>query len=105
MNVPGVFRELFTRCGEISEVGVIPLRVCLIEILQNWSSGDTFSILIHAEENRMPTQTNPGAARLRPRGLERPVQCFYLCPCLFTHKIVQCARVVWTVEDARDFIR
>ncbi|CAG8020515.1 unnamed protein product [Penicillium nalgiovense] len=38
MNFPGVFRELFTRCGEISEVGVIPLRACLIEILQNWSS-------------------------------------------------------------------
>ncbi|KAI2672541.1 hypothetical protein LCP963914a_9382 [Penicillium roqueforti] len=38
MNVPRVFRELFTRCGEISEVGIVPLRECLIEILQNWSS-------------------------------------------------------------------
>lgn len=38
MNVPRVFRELFTRCGEVFEVGIIPLRACLIEILQNWSS-------------------------------------------------------------------
>lgn len=38
MNVPRVFRELFTRCGEVSEVGIIPLRECLIEISQNWSS-------------------------------------------------------------------
>lgn len=37
MNVPRVFRELFIRCGEVSEVGVIPLRECLIEIFQNWS--------------------------------------------------------------------
>lgn len=37
MTVPRVFRELFTRCGEVSEVGVIPLRECLIEIFQNWS--------------------------------------------------------------------
>ncbi|BCS09290.1 phosphotransferase enzyme family protein [Aspergillus luchuensis IFO 4308] len=37
-NVPRVFRELFTRCGEVSEVGVIPLRARLIEIFQNWSS-------------------------------------------------------------------
>jgi len=38
MNVPRVFRELFTRCGEVSEVGVVPLQACLIEIFQNWSS-------------------------------------------------------------------
>lgn len=38
MNVPRVFRELFVRCGEVSEVGVIPLRACLIEIFQNWST-------------------------------------------------------------------
>lgn len=38
MNVPRVFRELFIRCGELSEVGVIPLRACLIEIYQNWSN-------------------------------------------------------------------
>ena len=37
MNVPRVFRELFIRCGEVSEVGVIPLRECLIEIFQSWS--------------------------------------------------------------------
>lgn len=38
MNVPRVFRELFIRCGEVSEFGVIPLRACLIEIFQNWSN-------------------------------------------------------------------
>lgn len=38
MNVPRVFRELFIRCGEISEVGVVPLRECLIEIFQSWSN-------------------------------------------------------------------
>ncbi|KAJ5950252.1 Aminoglycoside phosphotransferase [Penicillium vulpinum] len=37
MNVPRVFRELFIRCGETSEVGVLPLRACLIEISQSWS--------------------------------------------------------------------
>lgn len=37
MNVPRVFQELFTRCGEVSEVGIIPLRACLIEIFQNWA--------------------------------------------------------------------
>ncbi|EER25340.1 hypothetical protein CPC735_019470 [Coccidioides posadasii C735 delta SOWgp] len=36
MNLPRVFRELFKRCGETSEVGVIPLRACLIEIFENW---------------------------------------------------------------------
>jgi aminoglycoside phosphotransferase (APT) family kinase protein len=36
MSVPRVFRELFTRCGEFSEVGIVPLRACLIEICQNW---------------------------------------------------------------------
>ncbi|RHZ47802.1 uncharacterized protein CDV56_104518 [Aspergillus thermomutatus] len=38
MSVPRVFRELFIRCGEVSEVGIVPLRACLIEIFQNWSS-------------------------------------------------------------------
>ncbi|EAW13223.1 uncharacterized protein ACLA_016690 [Aspergillus clavatus NRRL 1] len=38
MNVPRVFRELFIRCGEVSEVGIVPLRECLIEIFQSWSS-------------------------------------------------------------------
>lgn len=37
MNIPHVFRELFIRCGEVSEVGIIPLRTCLIEIFQSWS--------------------------------------------------------------------
>ncbi|GES59319.1 phosphotransferase enzyme family protein [Aspergillus terreus] len=37
MNVPRVFRELFIRTGEISDVGVVPLRECLIEIFKNWS--------------------------------------------------------------------
>ncbi|KOS42939.1 hypothetical protein ACN38_g6178 [Penicillium nordicum] len=38
MNVPRVFRELFVRCGEISEMGILPLRECLIEISQSWSN-------------------------------------------------------------------
>ena len=38
LNVPRVFRELFTRCGEVSEMDIIPLRACLIEIFQSWSS-------------------------------------------------------------------
>lgn len=37
MNVPRVFRELFIRTGETSDVGVVPLRECLIEIFKNWS--------------------------------------------------------------------
>jgi hypothetical protein len=37
MNVPRVFQELFTRCGEVSEMGIVPLRACLIEISQSWS--------------------------------------------------------------------
>ena len=36
MNVPGVFRELFIRCGEVLEKGAEPLRACLIEISQSW---------------------------------------------------------------------
>ncbi|PYH75683.1 phosphotransferase enzyme family protein [Aspergillus uvarum CBS 121591] len=38
MNVPRVFRELFVRCGEVSVVGIVPLRECLIEIWRNWSA-------------------------------------------------------------------
>lgn len=38
MNMPHVFRELFIRCGEVSEVGVLPFQACLIEIFQNWST-------------------------------------------------------------------
>ncbi|KAK6810705.1 hypothetical protein RU639_013517 [Aspergillus parasiticus] len=36
MDIPRVFRETFVRCSEISEVGAIPLRECLIEIQRNW---------------------------------------------------------------------
>ncbi|KAE8366087.1 kinase-like domain-containing protein [Aspergillus caelatus] len=38
MNIPRVFRDFFIHCGEVSEVGAIPLRECLIEIFWNWSS-------------------------------------------------------------------
>lgn len=38
MSVPRVFRELFIRCGEVSDVGIVPLRACLIEICQNWAN-------------------------------------------------------------------
>lgn len=38
MNIPRVFKELFVRCGEVSEYRVIPLRPCLIEIFQSWIS-------------------------------------------------------------------
>ncbi|KAE8352037.1 phosphotransferase enzyme family protein [Aspergillus coremiiformis] len=38
MDIPRVFREVFIRCSEISEVGTVPLRECLIEIFRNWSS-------------------------------------------------------------------
>ncbi|CAG8218062.1 unnamed protein product [Penicillium olsonii] len=37
MTVPRVFRELFLRCGEVSDVGVLPLRACLIELFHSWS--------------------------------------------------------------------
>ncbi|CAK47965.1 kinase-like protein [Aspergillus niger CBS 101883] len=36
-NIPRVIQELFIRSGEVSEMGVIPLRACLIEIFQNWA--------------------------------------------------------------------
>lgn len=36
-NVSPVFQELFRRRGETAEMGVLPLRGCLIEIFQNWS--------------------------------------------------------------------
>ncbi|KAL4919143.1 phosphotransferase enzyme family protein [Aspergillus aurantiobrunneus] len=38
MNIPRVFRELFIRVGEISDIGIVLLRECLIEIFQNWSN-------------------------------------------------------------------
>jgi hypothetical protein len=37
MNVPSVFWKLFVRCGEIWEVGCVPLRECLIEIFLSWA--------------------------------------------------------------------
>ncbi|EFR05505.1 serine/threonine protein kinase [Nannizzia gypsea CBS 118893] len=37
MTLPRVFRELFKRCGETSEVGILPLRACMIEIFHSWS--------------------------------------------------------------------
>ncbi|KAJ5936820.1 hypothetical protein N7466_003270 [Penicillium verhagenii] len=36
-NIPRIFREIFLRCGEVSQIGVLPLRACLIELFQNWS--------------------------------------------------------------------
>ncbi|KAI9369632.1 phosphotransferase enzyme family protein [Aspergillus egyptiacus] len=38
MIVPRLFRELFTRWGEVSEFGVLPLQACLIEFFQSWSA-------------------------------------------------------------------
>ena len=35
--MPQFTRELFTRCGEISEEGAIPLRACLIKFADAWS--------------------------------------------------------------------
>lgn len=32
LRIPSFLRELFIRCGEVSEEGMIPLRVCLIEL-------------------------------------------------------------------------
>lgn len=34
--IPSFLRELFTRCGEVSEEGVIPLQACLIELSKVW---------------------------------------------------------------------
>jgi hypothetical protein len=35
--MPQFTRELFIRCGEVSEEGAIPLRACLIEFADAWS--------------------------------------------------------------------
>jgi hypothetical protein len=35
--MPQFTRELFIRCGEVSEEGAIPLRACLIEFAEAWS--------------------------------------------------------------------
>jgi hypothetical protein len=34
--LPSFLRELFTRCGEVSEEGEIPLQACLIELSKAW---------------------------------------------------------------------
>ncbi|KAL1799692.1 hypothetical protein ACET3X_000034 [Alternaria dauci] len=36
LQIPLFLRELFTRCAEASEEGVIPIRACLIEYAANW---------------------------------------------------------------------
>lgn len=36
MNIPRVFREFLIRCGKVGEIGVLPLRECLIEISRSW---------------------------------------------------------------------
>ncbi|KAL4901481.1 hypothetical protein BDW74DRAFT_170179 [Aspergillus multicolor] len=38
MILPRVFCELFTRCAEVAEFGVLPLRACLVEFFQSWSA-------------------------------------------------------------------
>ncbi|KAF2429614.1 hypothetical protein EJ08DRAFT_270470 [Tothia fuscella] len=35
-RVPRVFKELFIRCGEVHEEGIVALRACLIELSQTW---------------------------------------------------------------------
>jgi hypothetical protein len=37
LRIPSFLRELFIRCGEVSEEGVIPLRACLIELSKTWN--------------------------------------------------------------------
>ncbi|KAH3943357.1 hypothetical protein HBH53_176480 [Parastagonospora nodorum] len=34
--MPSFLQDLFTRCGEASEEGIIPLRACLIQIAEAW---------------------------------------------------------------------
>jgi hypothetical protein len=36
LQIPSFVRDLFVRCGEISEEGVVPLRACLIELSKVW---------------------------------------------------------------------
>lgn len=36
MDLARVFQELFVRCGETWEEGIVPLRACLVEIFQTW---------------------------------------------------------------------
>jgi len=37
LQLPSFLRELFVRCGEVSEEGEIPLRACLIEYFKVWN--------------------------------------------------------------------
>lgn len=37
LHVPSFLRELFIRCGQVSEEGMIPLQACLIELSKAWS--------------------------------------------------------------------
>ncbi|KAH7402429.1 kinase-like domain-containing protein [Pyrenochaeta sp. MPI-SDFR-AT-0127] len=47
-NVNGIFKELFVRCDEAFEDGIVPLRDCLIHISQSWNEiGFTGSSPIH----------------------------------------------------------
>ncbi|KAJ8107252.1 hypothetical protein OPT61_g8997 [Boeremia exigua] len=34
--MPSFLKDIFTRCGEASEEGIIPLRACLIQIAETW---------------------------------------------------------------------
>jgi hypothetical protein len=34
--MPSFIQDLFTRCGEVSEEGIIPLRACLIQLAEAW---------------------------------------------------------------------
>ncbi|KAM3415171.1 hypothetical protein BST61_g10293 [Cercospora zeina] len=40
LQLPTYFKELFERCGEASEEGIVPLRACLIEISKVWDEID-----------------------------------------------------------------
>lgn len=37
LQLPSHFKELFERCGEASEEGIVPLRACLIEMSKVWN--------------------------------------------------------------------
>ena len=37
MFIPSFLRELFVRCGEASEEGVVPLRACLVQVAEVWN--------------------------------------------------------------------
>ncbi|KAH8725094.1 kinase-like domain-containing protein [Phaeosphaeriaceae sp. PMI808] len=37
LRIPSFLRELFVRCGEVSEEGIVPLRACLIELSETWN--------------------------------------------------------------------